>query len=364
MNKIIITPRTYKKVFKAVQQHGQLSSPRGKQTREIINANLVLRNPIDRVIPDRERKINIAFAVAELYAFMFNVEDINFFTKFISTYNQFSTNGLTLDGAYGERVATYVPESLRPTEINKQLEERTVRSQLQAIVSKLQADSQDRQAVISIYHPLDTFGNGGKNTPCTLSLQFLIRNDKLDLITTMRSNDVYRGLPYDLFVFTMLQELVARAVGCQLGNYYHNVGSLHYYIEDEYKLERQNSKRDWPHLMTSMPSSMFEETALQFFKDGMRMAIDKEVNISEWYNRFIQHTQRHSSYTLETYEAISYYKNLLATVSAFINRKWNHKQALDAYGEINDKSLRRTLFPWLDPHIFSGKYKMKGSISG
>jgi thymidylate synthase len=49
----------------------------------------------------------------------------------------------------------------------------------------------------------------------------------------MRSNDAFIGLPHDIFCFTMFQELVANALGVELGCYKHLVGSLHIY-EDKF----------------------------------------------------------------------------------------------------------------------------------
>jgi thymidylate synthase len=51
----------------------------------------------------------------------------------------------------------------------------------------------------------------------------------LDMITQMRSNDAYFGLPHDVFAFTMIQEIFAVSLGVKLGSYRHVVGSLHLY---------------------------------------------------------------------------------------------------------------------------------------
>ncbi|MGB1450526.1 MAG: thymidylate synthase, partial [Marinirhabdus sp.] len=59
--------------------------------------------------------------------------------------------------------------------------------------------------------------------------QFLIRENKLDLITTMRSNDMIWGLPNDIFLFTMIQEILASELKIESGNYYHQANSLHIY---------------------------------------------------------------------------------------------------------------------------------------
>jgi thymidylate synthase len=68
-----------------------------------------------------------------------------------------------------------------------------------------------------------------KDIPCTLNLQFLLRDNKLNMIVNMRSNDIIWGLPYDLFVFTNMQEVVANTLGVELGWYLHRPGSLHLY---------------------------------------------------------------------------------------------------------------------------------------
>jgi thymidylate synthase len=73
-----------------------------------------------------------------------------------------------------------------------------------------------------------------RDIPCTLSLQFMwTEGERLGLRVSMRSNDVWLGLPYDLFQFTALQCAMADALGVEPGPYVHTVGSLHLYARDE-----------------------------------------------------------------------------------------------------------------------------------
>jgi thymidylate synthase len=53
----------------------------------------------------------------------------------------------------------------------------------------------------------------------------------------MRSNDVWLGMPYDVFCFTGIQMLMAGTIGCQLGTYTHNVGSMHLYDKNAKAVE-------------------------------------------------------------------------------------------------------------------------------
>lgn len=82
--------------------------------------------------------------------------------------------------------------------------------------------------MIQIYSNDDAY-EGNEDKPCTCTLQFAIRNGKLLLHTHMRSNDALKGLPHDIFSFTLLQEIAARELNVGLGVYKHSVTSLHLY---------------------------------------------------------------------------------------------------------------------------------------
>jgi thymidylate synthase len=74
-------------------------------------------------------------------------------------------------------------------------------------------------------------------------MQLFVRDGRIDATVYMRSNDIFLGLPYDLFVFTMLQELFAAELGLDVGRYHHMVGSLHLYETDIERAKRLLSDR-------------------------------------------------------------------------------------------------------------------------
>ena len=101
-------------------------------------------------------------------------------------------------------------------------------NQIDSTIELLKIKSTSRQAVIQLFDVAD-LELPHKDIPCTCTLQFILRDGKLNMFTSMRSNDAYWGLPHDIFCFTMLQEMVARSLGVELGIYKHVVGSLHLY---------------------------------------------------------------------------------------------------------------------------------------
>jgi thymidylate synthase len=110
-------------------------------------------------------------------------------------------------------------------------------NQFLGVVETLKKDKDSRQAICHINLPSDVknlLDQGTKDFPCTLNLAFFIREDKLHLIVTMRSNDAVTGFTVDLFQFTMMQEMMLCLLkstypDLELGYYYHTAYSMHLY---------------------------------------------------------------------------------------------------------------------------------------
>ncbi|MEX5618298.1 thymidylate synthase, partial [Pseudomonas syringae] len=107
-----------------------------------------------------------------------------------------------------------------------------------------------RQAVIQLFDAKDIL-KSRKDIPCTCTLQFIVREGKVDMFTSMRSNDAFLGLPHDVFAFTMIQEIVANSINCSVGEYKHYVGSLHLY-ENNFINAKSYLESGW-HKQIEMP---------------------------------------------------------------------------------------------------------------
>lgn len=115
---------------------------------------------------------------------------------------------------------------------------------LEAIIQLLKDDNDTRKAVLSIFdadkdlHRLD----GWARIPCSMYYQFLIRpNGKgekvCNIIYNQRSADFIGHFGDDVFLAWRLMEYVAGAVGVKPGYLYHQIGSLHSYQRDWWKLK-------------------------------------------------------------------------------------------------------------------------------
>jgi thymidylate synthase len=109
-------------------------------------------------------------------------------------------------------------------------------NQVDNVITLLERKSTTRRAVIQLFNAED-IASEHREIPCTTTMQFIVRDEKLNLLVTMRSNDAVKGLPHDIFCFTMLQEMMAVRLSKKLGYYKQFVGSMHIYDADTSKAE-------------------------------------------------------------------------------------------------------------------------------
>jgi len=206
------TDDLYRELLANILWHGKVVKPRGQETRELIGVQLELNRPEYNILSPHVRKPSYHFMVAEFLWILLGMNDLAMIQPYNAVMRQFSDDGETLAGAYGPKLLEQLPY----------------------VLQTLTQDPESRQAVISIWQPRP---RESRDIPCTVALQFLIRgNDtvapKLEMVTFMRSNDAWLGLPYDIFTFTMIQRYVALRLGVGLGTYHHMVGSMHLYEKD------------------------------------------------------------------------------------------------------------------------------------
>lgn len=189
---------------------GAAVSPRGMATREVLGAHLHLRDPRRRLVDLPGRLLNPAFAVAETLWILSGSDDPWIF-RYNRNLTRYTDDG-RLQGAYGPRMRRWHGRI----------------DQLDRVRELLSRDRDSRQAVIQLFDPAqDTRGH--RDVPCTLSYRFFVRDERLHMHTTMRSQDLWLGFGYDIFAATILQELLAGWLGVELGEYHHVVDSLHLY---------------------------------------------------------------------------------------------------------------------------------------
>lgn len=211
-----------------LMRRGDTANSRLGPTKELWGISLGLTNPDCNFVLAEERKLSPVYASAELLWYLSGSERSEMIQHYAPSYAQYVEADGNDWGAYGYRLAKNL------------LTDDCKCNELEVVVKMLQHDPDSRQAVAMIWRPSDLYNaerKARKSTPCTICWQFLLRQGYLHMITTMRSNDAWLGLPYDLYAFTSIQRLMAGELGAKLGMYVHNVGSLHIYEKNWQKVE-------------------------------------------------------------------------------------------------------------------------------
>jgi thymidylate synthase len=109
--------------------------------------------------------------------------NLDFISYYIGGYDNESEDKLTVHGGYGPR-----------------LFKQRGHDQVRNVVEMLTRQPSSRRAVIQLFNAED-ISRRHREIPCTTTLQFLVRDGRVHMITTMRSNDAFVGLPHDVFCF-------------------------------------------------------------------------------------------------------------------------------------------------------------------
>lgn len=246
------------------------------ETNESLGYSVILRNPLDRIVANEKYKLDLPVAVAR-FVWMISgnnrLADIKFYQEKVK---DFSDDGIIVPGSsYGARIRQAYPGI----------------DQLQGVIDRLKADPNSRRAAISIYQPTDATRTS-KDVPCAFGMFFHIRNDLLHTQIVMRSNNATVLLPFNIFEFSMLAEVVAAECGVRLGPLKHYAASMHIYESAKAwseQIARDGGKKlskPMP-LMPNSPTPLEEVRRLVEFEAELRHKSEaiSDGSIADWIER-------------------------------------------------------------------------------
>ncbi|HCK29969.1 thymidylate synthase [Acinetobacter ursingii] len=248
--------------YEYILANGERASPTRGTNSEVRNCILTLLNPRSRISLSEVRS-KVISCLGEFLWYLSGSNSIDFIEYYIKDYRDrinFTKDSTDpVPGAYGSRIFG------QPNQFNK-------------IVELLEKSKDSRRAVIAIYSENDLLGDDSRDVPCTCTLQFFIRNDKLHLTCYMRSNDAALGLVHDIFSFTLLQEimlakLITKYPNLELGEYTHIVGSLHIYDKNIDQIFHYLSKEGWQYHASMPPISP------KLLEDSIKKILEIEIDI-------------------------------------------------------------------------------------
>lgn len=221
--------------IECILKAGSPSAPRGKPTLELVNHIFVVADPGDEPIVSRcaaRNRVMAEYLADEFRLFDSFAYDAASFAARAKLWDAVKNPDGTVNSAYG-----HVIFGMQRCREGFTSYERF--SQWEWARRSLLRDPDSRQAFIRVGFDGAQW-IGVKDLPCTHHLQFQARDGALHLTAVMRSNDVTRGLPYDMPYFCRLQRRMIRELGygglaLRLGTYTHFAHSMHLYESEREK---------------------------------------------------------------------------------------------------------------------------------
>jgi len=200
------TSKAWLAVVDHVYTNGFHAEPRGLEVLEVLGmaVEIDMEHPVVRVL---ERGLSYSFMAAEAVWILSGSNLLLGISPYNKRYAKYSDDGVHLNGAYGPPFVEQLPY----------------------VVHQLkQADT--RQAWMTLWRPRP---HPSKDIPCTVALGFQVRKGVLNCTAIMRSSDLWLGVPYDWFTFSVLAARVASLVGnLRLGGLTWFTANAHLYLTD------------------------------------------------------------------------------------------------------------------------------------
>lgn len=102
-------------------------------------------------------------------------------------------------------------------------------NQLELLKKEFINNKHSRRLLCSMWNPLDL--NEMALPPCHYSFQFLVYKTEVDIIVTMRSLDLFIGLPYDIIMYSIILLAFCNEHNLTARSVYINAASAHVYEE-------------------------------------------------------------------------------------------------------------------------------------
>lgn len=216
----------YQWCIKAFQENAKTSNGRQQgEIHELLDVELVLSDPRKSVLSLPMRNMSRKYAAGEFLLYMRGTNDAEAFKFYSKTWDRLQNPDGTINSAYGYRWFKDVSHT------------KDINTRFLFAVRQLLENPDTKNAVIMLRDDDDIQPNL-KDRCCTLALCFNIRDGKLNMRTIMRSQDLWTGLPYDIFCFTRLQQIMLYEYNSksgrdkiELGTYTHQVLNLHVYAK-------------------------------------------------------------------------------------------------------------------------------------
>ena len=176
---------------------------------------ITYERPWERVIFSPLRNANPFFHLFESLWMLAGRNDVKFPVRYNKRFNEYSDDGVSINGAYGYRWRNHFQ-----------------RDQIDDAIVMLKNDPQTRRVVVGMWDPECDLGSKSRDIPCNTHIYFDTRDGNVNMTVCNRSNDVLWGcFGANAVHMSILQEYIAIQIGKDMGRYTQFTNNLHLYTD-------------------------------------------------------------------------------------------------------------------------------------
>lgn len=243
--------------------------------KEIYPVTINIKNPLERhlIVPNRNQ--NTISIIAETMWVLGGRADVGYMSKYMPSAASYAKDGESWQTAYGPRIRSNFDVD-----------------QLKLVYKELRRSWKTAQANISIIDAHLDLHRSKLAAPCTIWLNFTIREGRLNTFVAMRANDLIWGFSYiNPFEWSIIAELLAYWLNVEVGEYYQFTPSwrvFHRHYSMLKKLNESKLEKDvyavYPNirqLRIDIPYDDFDEIMEQYFNIESMMSAETKVDIEK-----------------------------------------------------------------------------------
>ncbi|AFQ96329.1 thymidylate synthase [Bacillus phage vB_BceM_Bc431v3] len=138
--------------------------------------------------------------------------------------------------------------------------------QLKDLIEQVKTNPDSRRMLMIAFNP-SVLGKVAL-PPCHYAVQLYVAEGKLSLMFTMRSNDIFLGLPFNIASYALLVHIIAKMTGLEVGELVYSAGDAHVYLNhiEQVKEQLQREPRLLPKLTVKTVHENIEDYTIDDFE--------------------------------------------------------------------------------------------------
>ena len=221
--------KSYLDLLQDVMDNGEIKGDRtGTDTRSVFGRQL--RFDLSKGFPlVTTKKMHLKSIIHELLWFLMGDTNIRYLQENgVRIWNEWADENGDLGPVYGSQWRAWEGPDGRQVD------------QIAQVVDSIRNNPDSRRHLVSAWNVAEI--ENMRLPPCHFVFQFYVVNGTLSCMLTMRSSDIFLGLPFNIAQYALLTHMIAQQCDLEVGEFIYSGGDVHIYSNHLEQVQTQLSR--------------------------------------------------------------------------------------------------------------------------